>query len=662
MYRTRLKLFLVVVALAMVVLAVRLAHLQVVGAGSYRKEAEANLVRDPVLLETRRGSVRDRNGLVLAEDTARFDLCMYYPFMAVEDEALVRRIAARRRLPIREVRRQMAPLWLDGDRFVETQAGLRDTVPEKIEQMLSGFWPRLAQETGIDIALLDERRQAILQKVHTIREAVRRWHGRVMPIREEAKGPRGIAHPVIVDVDELTKAVIAVLQTEYDWLIVEQHAKRVYRYNQCAAHVVGRVVEVDESTLGTSPDGQGSPLADDRQRVYRLHDLKGISGIEGGMEPILRGRRGIEQRDKSGQLLFHESPKPGQDVRLTLDVPLQSEIEAFMSRPPTPLAHRGRVRGAAVVIDIRTGGLLALVSLPRFNPNTFGGDYRDLTAQGAGNPLLHRAVAAQLAQGSIFKAVTATAALHEGKITPQTTFVCNMFLEPDRRDRFKCHRGGPHGPISLNRALVESCNIYFYNAGMSVGSDKITEWGRRFGFGTPTGLLLPGERPGLLPEGEDPRNLAIGQGRLMVTPLQAARFMGLIAAGGRMTEVHVVASPRPKDDPLVKIDMKLDPRHTAIVRRALTGVVNEEGGTGYKYVRSNLVRIAGKTGSAQSGRRGLTHAWFVGFAPAEDPQIAFSVVFEHGGGGGPVAGPVARQIAEAALRLGIITTRTASRR
>ena len=661
MYWTRLKLFLWVVALAMVVLAVRLAHLQVAGAGSYRKEAEANLVRGPVLLETRRGSVRDRNGLVLAEDTARFDVCMYYPFMAVEDEALVRRVAARHRLPIREVRRKMAPLWFDSDRFVETQADSRDTVPERIEQMLSDFWPRLAKETGIDIALLDERRQAILQKVHTIREAVRRRHGRVMPIREEAKGPRGIAHPIIVDIDELTKAVIAVLQTEYDWLIVEQHAKRVYRYNQCAAHVVGRVVEVDESTLGTSPDGPGSPLADDRQRVYRLHDLKGVLGIESSMERFLRGRRGIEQRDKAGKLLLHEPSRPGQDVSLTLDVLFQDKIEAFMSRPPTPLAHRGRIRGAAVVIDIRTGGLLALVSLPRFNPNTFADDWKDLR-EGVGNPLLHRAVAGQLAQGSIFKAVTATAALHESRITTQTTFVCNKYLEPHRTDRFKCHIGGPHGPISLHRALVKSCNIYFYNAGMSIGTAKLTEWGRRFGFATLTGLLLPGEQPGLLPEGEDPRNLAIGQGRLMVTPLQSARFMALIAAGGRMTEVHVVASPRPKGKPLVEIDMKLDPRYTAIVRQGLTGVVNEQGGTGYKYMRSDLVRIAGKTGSAQSGRRDRTHAWFVGFAPAEDPQIALSVVFEHGGAAGAVAGPVARQIVEAALRLGIITTRTASSR
>ncbi|NIA20844.1 MAG: hypothetical protein GWP05_02495 [Anaerolineaceae bacterium] len=653
--------FLVVVALAMVVLAARLVQLQVGGAGSYRREAEANLVRAPVLLETRRGAIRDRNGLVLAEDTARFDVCMYYPFMAVEDEAFIRRTAARRRLPIRDVRRRMAPLWLDNDRFVEHQAEVRNNmVPEKIERMLSDFWPRLAKETGIDIALLDERREAILRKVYTIREAVRRRHGRAMPIREESDGPRGIAHPIIVDIDEPTKAVIAVLQTRYDWLIVEQHAKRVYRYNQCAAHVVGRVGEVNKETLGTSPDGSGPSFGDDRQRVYRLHDLKGLSGIELGMERFLRGRRGIEQRDKAGKLLLHEPPQSGQDVRLTLDVPFQSEIEAFMSRPPTPLAHRGRVCGAAVVIDIRTGGLLALVSVPGFNPNTFSEDFPDLVAEGAGQPLLHRAVAGQLAQGSIFKAVTATAALHENKITPRTVFTCNRFLEPGRPDRFKCL--GRHGPISLHRAIVRSCNVYFYNTGMSIGSAKLTEWGRRFGFGARIGLLLPGEKAGRLPPGEDPRNLAIGQGGLTVTPLQSARFMALIAADGRMTEVHLVAAPRPKNRPLVEVDMKLNPRYTAIVRRALTGVVNEEGGTGYKYVRSDLVRIAGKTGSAQTGRSDQTHAWFVGFAPADDPQIAFSVVFEHGGGGGSVAGPVARQIAEAALRLGIITTRTALRR
>ncbi|MBN2581852.1 MAG: hypothetical protein JXL80_02210 [Planctomycetes bacterium] len=747
MYWSRLKLFLVVVALAMVILAVRLGQLQVVGASGYDREARVNLIRRPALLETRRGAIRDRNGLVLAEDTASFDVCVYYPFLAVEDPALIRRIAARSELSLAlvstrfwdeilqktlsdgrrfdllvaaagqdsslcrrvaasrqwsellasrdpelrrllteqgrlqtddvgaaidrlrfstpaaprlseaEASRLMQDLWIDPERFTD----LIDDSPEltpTIEKKLSEFWPLLAEKTGIDVAVLDEQRIRTLHIVRALKGAIERRHGRSMQIKEEVAGPRGVAHPMLVDVNELTKAVVAAMQTEYDWLVFEQHAKRIYPYNDCAAHVVGRVGEVDEQHLGTSPDGDGEAAAEDLQRVYRLHDMVGVTGVEGGMERFLRGRRGIEQRDKADQLLQHEPPQPGQDVRLTLDVPLQSEIEVFMSRPPTPPETSGAICGAVVVIDIRTGALLALVSTPRFDPNTFSEKFPKLM-EAEGRPLVHRAIGAQLAQGSIFKAVTATAALHEHKITPSTVFVCNKQFFPGVSNKFTCL--GTHGPISLHRALVKSCNIYFYYTGLALGPDKLYEWGRRFGFGTRSGLLIPGEKAGNLPRSGDPKSLAIGQGELMVTPLQAARFMALIASDGKMTEVHVIDSPRPANRPLVRINMDLNPGYMATVRDALTGVVNEEGGTGYRTVRSDQVRIAGKSGTAELGDH-RTHAWFVGFAPAEDPQIAFSVVFEYGGSGGAVAGPVAKQIAEAALQMGIIsTTRTARR-
>ncbi|HOI54634.1 MAG TPA: penicillin-binding transpeptidase domain-containing protein [Phycisphaerae bacterium] len=746
MYWSRLKLFLGVVALAMVALALRLGQLQWVGAAGYEREARANLIRPPTLLETRRGSIRDRNGLVLAEDTASFDVCVYYPHLAVEDPALVRRIAARsdlslilfsarlqddvlrqafadgRRLDLliaaagqdsslcrraaadrrwsellasrdaelarllaeqgrltaddvdaaidrlrdsasgaprlseAEVEQLMADLWIDGARFTALNPGRPELSPA-LAQDLSAFWPRLASMTGIDVAVFDERRIGVLQMVRARKRAVEQRHGRSVPIREEVGGPGGLAHPILVDVNEVTKAIVAAMQTDYGWLVFEQHAKRVYPYNDCAAHVVGRVTEVDEQILGSSPDGNGD-AAEDPRRAYRLHDMVGVTGVELGMERQLRGRRGMEHRDKADVLLRHEPPEPGQDVRLTLDVPLQSEIEAFMSRPPTPPESSGVVRGAAVVIDIRTGALLALVSLPRYNLNTFADDFPDLrTAEG--KPLVHRAIGGQYSQGSIFKAVTATAALHERRITPSTVFVCNGIFDPARDpDHFKCL--GVHGPIRLHEAIVKSCNVYFYHTGMAVGSEKLCLWGRRFGFGTRCGLLIPGEKAGNLPAAENPKNLAIGQGGIMVTPLQAARFMALIAADGRMTEVHVVESPRPADRPIIRVNMDLTPAHMAVIRAGLTGVVNEEGGTGRRHAHSDLVRIAGKTGTAQVRRGVPPHAWFVGFAPAENPQIAFSVVFENGGGGGTVAGPVARQIAEAALRLGIITpSRTA---
>jgi len=680
MYWSRLRVFLVLVVLVMVVLGGRLAHLQLCRSDAYRLEAADNLCRPARLLETRRGSILDRGGRRLAEDVPRFDLCVYFPFLALRDEAFVARKAARDRLTLQAAREAMGPLWLEADRLTGFKAdlGRRDERDADFLGEASDFWPDLADRLGIDIETIDRTREEILRQVAGIRDRISAARGRDILVREETyRAPGSVPHAIIRDLGEEAKAVIVGLQRDKPFLLIRERAERRCRYGDLAGHVIGYVSEVPEELLSADPDGarddhgwtldpaermRGS--GPDRElRRYQLGDSCGRAGLEAALEPVLRGARGLERRHRHGQVLERVPQRAGKDVVLTLDVPFQNDVEAFLDRPMNLPAGYGTPRGAAVVIDLADGGILALASTPRPDPNLIrdADYYEKLRTDTEACPLMHRAVAGQFSLGSIFKCVTATAGLHERVIAPNTTLHCMGALDLEHPGRFRCL--GIHGDIALQRAIRVSCNVFFYQVGQLLGSARLTDWGRRFGFGRAVGILLPGEAAGYLPDNIDPRNLAIGQGELMVTPLQVARMIALVATDGRMNEVHLVKEVRLATEdgvtklprPIRRVDMGLDPRLVAEVRRALTGAVNETDGTGYKTVRSPDIVIAGKTGSAQSGAGREPHSWFVGFAPANRPQIAVAVVVEHAGHGGTVAGPVARQIIEAALRHGIIT-------
>lgn len=688
MYWSRLRIFLVLVMLAMLLLSGRLALLQLTRAEVYRQEASDNLRRPTVLLETRRGTVRDRSGLPLAEDVPRFDLCAYYPFLALPDEAFIHRKAAREIRPPDEVRDEMADLWLEPRAVsrLRRAEGYRDADDREFLAEISDLWIELAQRTGMPLEQIDLRREDVLRRVDAIRERIRAAQGRDVLIREETyRSPGSVPHPIVEDLSERAKAAVVGLQRSRPFLVIQDSAVRRYRYGDLAGHVLGYTGEVPEERLGSVPSvdtdrlgwaltpeesraahgDEGDMRADVAQRLrsYQLGDTVGRAGIEAVMESVLRGSRGLERRRAGGEVLERIDPRPGKDVILTLDVPLQSEVEAFLARPANLPEGYGTPRGAAVVIDLADGGILALASTPRYNPNTFFADYSDLVTDEANTPLVHRAISGQTSLGSIFKMIGAVAALSENVVTAGTTLHCGGRLDPDRPDRFTCL--GIHGDIAVERAIRVSCNTYFYRAAMMLGRQRVVQWGRRFGLGRRTGILLPGEARGHLPDRIDARNLIIGQGQLMVTPLQVARVAALVATGGRIREVHVIKEVRAIDDPSAPpavlkrpvgtVDLGLRPDVMETVRRALAGVVNGADGTGRRAVRSGLIRIAGKTGSAQSGRGRPTHSWFVGFAPAERPQIAFAVIIEQSGHGSTVAGPVARQIVESALHLGLIS-------
>ncbi|MCW5980858.1 MAG: penicillin-binding protein 2 [Bryobacteraceae bacterium] len=428
--------------------------------------------------------------------------------------------------------------------------------------------------------------------------------------------------------------------------------KRQYPTSGLAAHVIGYVGEVSEAELNTLEFAR-----------YRPGDVIGKSGIERYYNNRLMGVDGqrrvlVDNLGRERQVMGMEDATPGQDLHLTLDLDLQAVAE---------LAMEGR-QGAVVALDPRNGEVLAMVSRPSYNPNKFAGrirsrDWKELTDDPQ-RPLLNRAIQAQLAPGSTFKPIVALAGLETGEIDSDFSVYCNGGATFYGRF-FKCHARGGHGRVDLYRGLVQSCDVYFYNAGNRLGIDKIAEYAEMAGFGKPTGIDLPHEASGLVPSTRwklrtyrdkwyagETISVSIGQGALTVTPLQLAAAIGGLALGGVWHTPHMVKNPDSLPPPRTA---HIDLSHAIQIVNALYGVVND-GGTG---IRAWLpgIEVCGKTGTAQlasneairSGKVPDTlkdNAWFFGFAPRQDPELIVVALFEHAEHG-PNAAPIVRDVIKA---------------
>jgi len=432
---------------------------------------------------------------------------------------------------------------------------------------------------------------------------------------------------------------------------VEVEPQRAYSASRFAAHLLGFVREASEEQI--------------RQGRYRRGDMVGQSGLERLLDRYLRGRDGGERVEvdalgRPGQVVRRQEPAPGAHVVTTVDWRIQEVVERAMS------AHAG----AALVMDPRTGDILALTSSPAFDLDQFTGPLgRDAwlrLVRDPQAPLLNRALQGQYPPGSLFKVVVAAAGLQEGSLTPMDHVFCNGEFHLGGRT-FKDWKEEGHGQVDLHRALIQSCNVYFYRAGLKVGAEVLTRYAKAFGLGALTRIALPGERPGLVPslhvtrghrgwawQAGDTVNLSIGQGELLVTPLQVARLMAAVANGGILWKPRLVQRVEQPDGKLVYSAssemngyVELAPAVWEFLRRSLWGVVNE-GGTG-AAARVPGLDVAGKTGTAQivaksDAARGQEHAWFAAYAPANDPQFVVVVLVEHGGRGGQVGAPIARRI------------------
>jgi penicillin-binding protein 2 len=474
-------------------------------------------------------------------------------------------------------------------------------------------------------------------------------------------------------------------------VVIDTGQTRFYPLEEIGSHIIGYVAAVSESELQGSDD----PLLE-------LPDFRiGKSGIERAADLRLRGRAGSTEVEVNAlgriiRVLSRSDGQPGDEAQLAIDADLQK------------FAHErfGEQVGGAAVIDVENGEVLALVSTPGYDPNAFnkglsGPEWRALL-NNEYNPLTNKAIAGQYSPGSTFKTMVALAALDSGTITADHRVTCLGHTELGNV-RFHCWKKGGHGSLDLPQALMNSCDVYFYDTARRVGVDKIAEMCRRFGLGAPTGIEIPGEKGGLVPTrawkraahhqawtGGDSYVLGIGQGYILTTPLQLAVMCARIANGGRVLKPHLIKDYRsgaPAGDDGGPIgahavafgladgdatpelpSIGLDPAHVAVVQHGMDMVVNVPGATAYRSRQKNpAYRMAGKTGTSQVKRitmaerargviktedrpwRDRDNALFIAFAPVDHPKYAISVVVEHGGGGSAVAAPIARDILEFAL-------------
>lgn len=424
------------------------------------------------------------------------------------------------------------------------------------------------------------------------------------------------------------KAAISIEESrlEMPGVLVKEIPFRNYYYKEAFSHVTGYLGEIGELELELlKPYG------------YNIKDLIGKDGIERSCDRILRGKNGgmqiqVDNRGRQMKVMSYRKPKAGRDVYLTLDAGLQKEICRLFN---------GR-RGAAVFMDPWNGEIFSLVSSPSYDPN----EPLLKSMRLEGSPLLNRAIMGAYPPGSIFKLVTSIAALESKSVRLDTGFVCGGKLNIGKNE-FNCWNRDGHGYVDIEKAIAWSCNVYFYHIGLLTGADKIAEYANLFGLGRKTGIELFGESNGFVPSKEwkktekkeiwypgDTANFSIGQGYLLVTPLQMARMTAGIANGGGLVRPHILkrlggaGAVNFKTEPL-----KIAKENINAVKRGMRKVINDPDGTG-SGAASGIVSISAKTGTVQVGPGIIPHGWFAGFAPSENPKICFVVFLENGGSGG----------------------------
>jgi penicillin-binding protein 2 len=428
--------------------------------------------------------------------------------------------------------------------------------------------------------------------------------------------------------------------------------RRRYQHGQMLANTIGYVGEVSSQQLEQS-DGH-----------YRPGDIVGKAGLEREYNDQLEGTDGmrrvvVNSVGKAMRTLDNVEAIPGKPIQLTIDYDLQAIAEADMAEKA----------GAVVALDGRTGEVLVMISRPTFDPNDFAvripaAEWAKLNTDPE-TPLLNRAIQAQLAPGSVFKIVMATAMLDSNAIPANFQAYCPGHAKFYGRV-FHCWRPAGHGSVDVHRAIVASCDVFFYTIGKMLGIDRIHDYAVGLGLGRPTGVDLPSEQPGLIPSEEwvqrvyhhkwyagETISVSIGQGSVTVTPIQLARMIATVASGGTLVQPHLL-----KNLVTTKVGhFPLSDDAVETVTQGMYGVINEGGGTGYS-LRLQNVDFSGKSGTAQlmsyeagakMGKKGKnTNGWFVGYAPRRNPEIVVAAVVQdtdlHGGS---TAGPVVRDIVKA---------------
>jgi penicillin-binding protein 2 len=488
-------------------------------------------------------------------------------------------------------------------------------------------------------------------------------------IRKMANTPGHLPIRLAEDVDWEKVAIIENNHLDLPGIRIEVVPLRVYHYGNYASHLIGYLGEINQTELEASDP-----------EVYRPGDQIGKMGLEKLHEGDLRGEKGREYMEVNA-LGFEQKglkgvePLPGSDLQLTIDMELQRAAEEIMERE--------NKAGAVVAVEVNSGRVLTAASAPQLKLDEFIGGISSKAWQAMlddpRHPLINKVVQGQYPPASTYKIVTALAGLGEGIITPDTTLFCPGHFQFGNRT-FRCWKKGGHGSVYLLRALSESCDVYFYQVGQKLGVDRLASYAQRLGLGRKTGIDMEHEKSGVVPtsdwkkkkyntkwyEGET-ISIAIGQGYDLATPIQICMMTSALANGGTLFRPGLIESVRDPDGRVLKnfapevLERFVGQgRNMKLVREGLVEAVNGQRGTG-KSAKLATITVAGKTGTGQVVRlkqyehlkedaipyKYRDHAWFTCFAPAENPEIAVTVLIEHGLHGGSAAAPIARAVLEA---------------
>jgi penicillin-binding protein 2 len=712
-------------ALGVAVLAAQAVRLTVVEGTGYRAAAERRLVSER-WTPTVRGRIVDRKGRPLAMDAPAFDVMVEYEL--ITGEWAERRAAS-------AARRAHRDEWDELDRAARERL-IEERLGE-FEREQEALWDGLAGALAVDRVELDDRRREIEDSVERMANAI--WERRLTARRRELSRDRELEvevsledvaqpireqrmpHAVAVGIgDEVAFRVRRVAEGR-EGIALDRGGRRVYPFETVtvevdratlppplraegehiesvtvsgvATHVVGWLREAYREDLEGRPRIDPSSGAVDRGH-YRVGDLAGSTGVEASHERTLRGLRGLERVRRDTGEREVEPPVDGRDVRLTLDVMVQARIRAAMepsvglarvqpwhaTRQGLPMMGEGaRLNGAAVVLDIDTGELIAMVSTPGFTREDLAERPGWVWEDPIDAPWVNRAVAKPYAPGSPMKPLILAAAVTEGAHALSREIECTGHLLPNRPDRFRCwiykQNGITHNDqlghdLNADDAICVSCNIYFYTLGRDLGPDGMRDWLGRFGVGRELGLGIGAEYPGNAGSKQGGESLflgdailmGIGQGPVAWTPTHAADAYATIVRGGLRLLPRVVADEPPRVESLA-----LDPDGVDAALRGLDRALNDEVGSAYQiYYPSGPERVIdvpgvaswGKTGTATASPivgvgedgepttlRSGDHSWMIALVGREGgmPRYAIAVVMEYGGSGGRVAGPIAAQ-------------------
>ena len=437
--------------------------------------------------------------------------------------------------------------------------------------------------------------------------------------------------PVVIagDVDKKTAMVLEENRFRFPGLYIQEDFRRYYPFGEVAAHVLGYVGKINRVKMEKLEEYGYTPLS-----------VIGYSGVEEYYDQYLVGKEGGQQievnsRGRQVRLLGSRQPQKGQDIQLTIDMQIQQITDEVLK------GHHG----AIIVMDLDTGEILAMSSSPAYDPNIFSNrrlSYKigELQTDPA-SPLLNRAIKGQYPPGSVFKVVDSVAGLMTGKITPEMEIHSPGYYQLGRR-RF--HGTAPPGMYNMGKAIERSCNVYFYNVGLLVGPEALSNYARMFGLGQLTDIDLPFEEKGFVPGPEarrrqgrqwykgDTLNFSIGQGELLTTPIQITRMMATVALNGREVQPHLIkriGDQKIVGDLAVR-QLPIPPEVFKEVKEGLRRVVHGTIGTARNLDMPGL-EISGKTGTAQSVSNKNNHAWFAGFETTSRPRMAFCVFLEYGG-------------------------------